>query len=67
MIRSKRDCPNFRLRWKGPYEIIRRLSDLNYLIRVLWNEEVVVNVNKMKKYCMKIAQPPHRTRDILVW
>jgi ribosomal protein L21E len=48
MVRRKRGCPKFRLRWKGPYTVIKRLSDLNYLVRVKKNKEIIVNVNKMK-------------------
>jgi hypothetical protein len=29
-------------------KVIRRLSDLNYLVMVTRNKEIVVNVNKMK-------------------
>jgi hypothetical protein len=25
MIKSKRTCPRFRVRWKGPYEVVRRI------------------------------------------
>ncbi|PNF43061.1 hypothetical protein B7P43_G04743 [Cryptotermes secundus] len=49
MTRRKRSCPKFPIRWRGPYEIVRRLSDLNYLVRVARNKEIVVNVNKMKR------------------
>jgi hypothetical protein len=66
MSRVKRGCPKFRLRWRGPYEVIRRLSDLNYLVRVSRKKELVVNVNKMKKCCVKTAPPPSGTRDIPV-
>jgi transposase InsO family protein len=48
MVRRKRDCPKFRLRWRGPFKVIKRLSDLNYLVKVRRNKEIVVNVNKMK-------------------
>jgi hypothetical protein len=36
--------------------VVRRLSDLNYLVRVARNKEIVVNVNKMKR-CHQ-ATPP---------
>jgi hypothetical protein len=58
MIKGKGGCPKFRIRWRGPYEVIRRLSDLNYLVRVTRNKEIVVNVNKMKKYFRKTAETP---------
>jgi hypothetical protein len=63
MSRVKRGCPKFRLRWRGPYEVIRRLSDLNYLVQVSRRKELVVNVNKMKKCCAKTASPPSETND----
>jgi transposase InsO family protein len=66
MNRVKRGCPKFRLRWRGPYEVIRRLSDLNYLVRVSRKKELVVNVNKMKKCCVKTAPLPNGTRNIPV-
>jgi hypothetical protein len=63
MSRVKRGCPKFRLKWRGPYEVTRRLSDLNYLVQVSRRKELVVNVNKMKKCCGKIAPPPSETKD----
>jgi hypothetical protein len=58
MARRKRDCPKFRLRWKGPFEVVKRLSDLNYLVRVAQNKKVVVNVNKMKRCHQKTPPLP---------
>jgi hypothetical protein len=49
ITRRKRSCPKFRIRWRGPYEVVRRLSDLNYLVRVARNKTILVNVNKMKR------------------
>jgi hypothetical protein len=34
MTKGKRGCPKIRLRWKGPYEVLRRLSDFNYLVKI---------------------------------
>jgi len=48
----------FRIRWKGPYEVIRRLSDLNYLVKLSRTKEIVVNVNKMKKCFRQTALRP---------
>jgi hypothetical protein len=48
MSRVKCGCPKFRLRWTGPYKVIRRFSGLNYLVRVSRKKELVLNVNKMK-------------------
>jgi hypothetical protein len=45
LIKGKRVCPKFRIKWKGPYEVLWRLSDLNYLIRLAKKREAVVNVN----------------------
>ena len=60
MIRKQR-CSKFRIRWRGPYEVIRRLSDLNYLAKFSRNKEIVVNVNKMKKcFRQKILGPEAR-------
>jgi hypothetical protein len=66
MIRVKHGCPKFRLRWRGPYEVIWGLSDLNYLVQVSRRKEVEINVNKMKKCCAKTAPPPRGTSDIPV-
>jgi hypothetical protein len=30
MTKGKRGCPKFRVKWKSPFEVLRRLSDLNY-------------------------------------
>jgi hypothetical protein len=58
VIKGKGGCPKFRIRRRGPYEVIRRLSDLNYLVRVARNKELVVNINKMKRYFRKTEEPP---------
>jgi hypothetical protein len=42
VTRCKRSCPKFLLRWKGPFKVVRRLSELNYLVRVARNKEVVM-------------------------
>jgi hypothetical protein len=52
MTKGKRGCPKLRMRWKGPCEVLWRLSDLNYLIKIVRNRELVANVNKMKR-CYK--------------
>jgi hypothetical protein len=62
MSKGKHGCPKFRLRWKGPYELTRRLSDLNYLVRIARNKEVIVNVSKTKKCFMRTVQQPHWIR-----
>ena len=48
MVDSRQKCKKFRIRWKGPYEVIRRLSGPNYLVKLSRTKEIVVNVNKMK-------------------
>jgi hypothetical protein len=58
MITRTTNCPKFRIRWRDSYEVVHRLSDLNYLVGVSWNKELVVNVNKMKKKFRKTADPP---------
>jgi hypothetical protein len=58
LIKGKRGCRKFRLRCKGPCEVLQRLSDLNYLIRIVRNKEVVVNVNKMKGCYRRVAPSP---------
>lgn len=50
MIKGKRGCPKSRLRWKGPYEVLRGLSDLNYVIRIARNKEIMV-----KRYYRRVA------------
>jgi hypothetical protein len=49
MVNSRQRCAKFRIRWKGPYEVIGRLSDLKYLVKLSRTKEIVVNVNKIKK------------------
>jgi hypothetical protein len=61
MTKGKGGCPKFRIKWKGPYEVLRSLSDLNYLIGIARNKEMVVNVNKMKR-CHRTIAPSSRTR-----
>jgi len=58
MMNSRQKCAKFRVRWKGPYEVIRRLSDLNYLVKLSRTKEIVVNVNKMKKCFRQTALRP---------
>jgi hypothetical protein len=56
MTKRKRGCQKFRLRWKGPFEVVKRLSHLNYLVKVTRNKEMVININKMKRCYRKV--PP---------
>jgi hypothetical protein len=49
IVNSRRKCAKFRVRWKGLYEVMRRLSDLNYLVKLSRTKEIVINVNKTKK------------------
>jgi hypothetical protein len=65
MVRRKRACPKFRVRWKGPFTVIKRLSDLNYLVKVKRNKEIVVNVNKMKLCHQKTSCLPSRQSNEL--
>ena len=58
MVKSRQKCAKFRVRWKGPYEVIRRLSDLNYLVKLSSTKDIVVNVNKMKKCFRQTALRP---------
>jgi type IV secretory pathway VirB9-like protein len=58
MVNNKKRCAIFRIRWKGPYEVIRRLSDLNYMVKLSRSKEIVVNVNNMKKCFLKSALRP---------
>ncbi|PNF40763.1 hypothetical protein B7P43_G17610 [Cryptotermes secundus] len=62
--KQKRACPKFRLKWRGPYEVVRRLSDLNYLIRIARNKEIVVNVNKMKRGHKNLDPSSFKATDI---
>jgi hypothetical protein len=64
IIKDRRGCPKFRIRWKGPYEVLRRLSDLNYLIRLEKKREAVLNVNKMKRCYRRIAPSTPTCTDI---
>jgi hypothetical protein len=58
MVKSRQKCAKFRVRWKGPYEVMQRLSDLNYLVKLSKTKEIVVNVNKMKKCFRQTALRP---------
>jgi len=49
----------FRNRWRGPYLITRRLSDLNYQIQIKPGKFVLVNINRLKRR----HDPPKRERD----
>jgi hypothetical protein len=58
MVNSRQKCAKYRIRWKGPYEVIRHLSDLNYLVKLSRTKEIVVNVNKKKKCFQQTAIRP---------
>jgi hypothetical protein len=66
MSRAKRGSPKFRLIRKGPYTVIRRLSDLSDIVQVPPRKELVVNLNIMKKCCVTTAPPPSGISDIPV-
>jgi hypothetical protein len=59
---NRRRGAKFKTRWKGPYEVIRRLSDLNYLIKLSRAKEIVVNLNKMKRCFRQPALQPTTER-----
>jgi hypothetical protein len=61
MAVGKNQSSKFRLRWKGPFEVVKRLSDLTYLIRIKPNKEVVVNVNRLK-LCRSVTVGKHLPR-----
>ena len=44
VMNSRQKCAKFRVRWKGPYEVMRRLSDSNCLVKLSRTKEIVVNV-----------------------
>jgi hypothetical protein len=48
MSLTKKQSSKFCLRWKGPYLIIKRLSNLTYLVKITSSMEKVINVNRMK-------------------
>jgi hypothetical protein len=50
----------FRTRWRGPYLITKRFSDLNYQIQIKPRKYSTVNVNRMKK-CHKF---PGKVKDL---
>jgi hypothetical protein len=64
MTKCKRDCQKFRLKWKGPFEVVKRLSDWNYLVKVTRNKEILVNINKMKRCYWKGPPSPTVPTDI---
>jgi hypothetical protein len=51
----------FRNRWRGPYLITKRFSDLNYQIQLNPGKHVTVNVNRLKK-CHAPPQKKSRKR-----
>jgi hypothetical protein len=48
MSLAKKQSSKFRLMWKGPYQINKRLSDLTYVIKIGSSKEKVININRMK-------------------
>jgi len=40
---------NFRTRWRGPYLVTKRLSDLNYQTQITPGKLAIVNVNRLKR------------------
>lgn len=42
------DAKKFRHPWRGPFKILRKLSDLNYELEVRPGEGTIVHVNRMK-------------------
>jgi hypothetical protein len=46
MSSARKQGSKFRVRWKGPYRVLRRLSDLTYVVRIGPSKEKVTNVNK---------------------
>jgi len=58
MVNRRKKCAKFRMRWKGPYKVNRRLSDLNCLVKLSKTKEIVVNENKTKKCFRQTALRP---------
>ena len=63
----------FRTRWRGPYLITKRFSDLNYQIQIKPGKLVIVNINRLKRCYMLLSkrklrkrqyQPLRRTRQM---
>jgi hypothetical protein len=50
----------FSTRWRGPYLITKRFSDLNYQIQIKPGKYSTVNVNRMKKY----HKLPGKVKDV---
>jgi hypothetical protein len=48
----------FRSRWRGPYLIMKRFSDLNYQIQIKPGKHITVNVNRLKR----CHGPPRETK-----
>jgi len=63
MWTADRNARKFRIRWEGPYEVIRRLSDLNYLVKLLRTKEIVVNVKKMRCFRQTAIRPKTKQRN----
>ena len=55
-----RKSKKFHNKWRGPYLITRRFSDLNYQIQLKPGKFTTVNVNRMKK-CHRL---PGKVKDI---
>jgi len=62
MVNSRQKCKKFRIRWKGPCEVIRRLSDLNCFVKLSRTKEIV-NVNKMKCFRQTAIRPTTKQRS----
>ena len=55
MRESKVQTGKFYNRWSGPYEVVRKQSDLNYVVKSdkLRPVPFTIHVNRMKKYKVK--------------
>ena len=61
---SRKTCAKCRIRWESPFEVIRRLSGLNYLVKLSRNKEIFVNANKMKCFRQTALRPRTEPRRI---
>jgi hypothetical protein len=52
-------CKKFRERWRGPFLITKRYSDLNYQIRIKPGKLATANINRLKK----CHDPPRKKKD----
>jgi hypothetical protein len=63
MAPGRNQSLKFQLRWRGPFKVIKRLSDLTYLIRLKSHKEAVVSVNGLN-LCRSVTAGQNLSRPL---